>query len=362
MEWRTTGEDACFVASNSRSGFYSNYREVFDRSEVDHVYAVKGGPGTGKSRFLREVAACGERKGYHCEYIYCSSDPDSLDAVILSGKERTVALLDATAPHVYEPSHPGFREEIVNLGDFWNAEKLIPHAAEIGELNREKAGAYRRAYRCLAAYGALSDNRDALVAPFVRQEKIRELAARLLQNLPAGKKAEAIPALIRSIGMRGEIGFDTYFSMAEKCFLIEDCHGSAFYLMEEIRRIATERKQKFRFSHDPAQPEKTDGIFFPESRTAFVVIPPEEVPGVLCRKISMRRFMDTAGMKDVRAELNFTARMCRALRTRTVENLAEVRKLHFRVEDIYIGAMDFPAKEAFTKRFCERLFQMSALS
>ena len=83
---------------------------------------------------------------------------------------------------------------------------------------------------------------------------------------------------------------------------------------------------------------------------------------MLCRKISMRRFMDTAGMKDVRAELNFTARMCRALRTRTVENLAEVRKLHFRVEDIYIGAMDFPAKEAFTKRFCERLFQMSALS
>lgn len=355
MDWRTTGEDACFAASNSRSGFHSNYHEVFDRSGIGRLYAVKGGPGTGKSRFLRAVAERGERNGLHCEYIYCSSDPDSLDAVILSGKKGKTALLDATAPHVYEPSRPGFREEIVNLGDFWNAEKLIPYAAEIEELNRKKAQAYRRTYRYLSAYGVLSDNRDALIAPFVRCEKIRELAERLLQNLPEGSGAEAVPALIRSVGMQGEVGLDTYLARAEKRFLVEDSCGSAFYLTEALREIAVRKKQSFRFSQDPVEPEKIDGLFFPELRLSFVVTTPAETPEIPCRKISMRRFLDAA-VKNIRAELNFNTRMRHALRSRATETLAEVRRLHFQIESIYINAMDFPAKEAFTEAFCERLF------
>lgn len=125
MTIRSNGEDAYFAASNSAGGFYSDYSAVFDRARIRRLFAVKGGPGTGKSRFLREVALCGERVGYRCEYIYCSSDPDSLDGIILSRGEDGIALLDATAPHVYEPSRPGFREEIVNLGAFWDAGRLV---------------------------------------------------------------------------------------------------------------------------------------------------------------------------------------------------------------------------------------------
>ena len=115
---REKNEDAYFAASNSERGFYSYYQECFDHPRVDRVYAVKGGPGTGKSRFLRDVAQAAAAEGRQVEYIYCSSDPDSLDGVILTGKGRCIALLDATAPHVYEPAHPGVREEIVNLGAF----------------------------------------------------------------------------------------------------------------------------------------------------------------------------------------------------------------------------------------------------
>ena len=39
-----------------------------------------------------------------------------------------------------------------------------------------------------------------------------------------------------------------------------------------------------------------------------------------------------------------------------LEQLEEVRKTHFSVENIYIRAMDFEAKERFTEAFCKSLF------
>ena len=84
MTIRSTGENAYFAASNSARGFFSYYDEIFRAARIRHVYAVKGGPGTGKSRFLRDVANRAQACGWQCEYIYCSSDPDSLDGVIVS--------------------------------------------------------------------------------------------------------------------------------------------------------------------------------------------------------------------------------------------------------------------------------------
>ena len=226
MAIRSTGEHAYFAASNSAGGFFSYYSECFDAERVKRVYAVKGGPGTGKSRFLREVSACGEGRGWRSEYIYCSSDPDSLDGVILSHGDACVALLDATAPHVYEPCHPGVREEIVNLGAFWSTEKLAERAGEIGEWNKEKSKAYRRAYRYLSGVGEMTRTRDELVAPFIRREKLRGFVRRLAQGIPVGKGFSSRPALIHSVGMRGQVGFDTYFAEAERIYRIVDCRGA----------------------------------------------------------------------------------------------------------------------------------------
>ncbi|MBQ9784731.1 MAG: hypothetical protein IJW29_04440 [Clostridia bacterium] len=356
MAIRSTGEHAYFAASNSKSGFFSYYTELFDAARIRRVYAVKGGPGTGKSRFLRDVAEYAEARGWACEYVYCSSDPTSLDAVILTahGKE-SVALLDATAPHVYEPHCPGAREDIVNLGEFWDSELLAERIEEIEELNRAKSDAYRRAYRFLSGFGEMSRNRDALVEPYIRRARVRAFAERLMQGLPSGREYMPRPALIHSIGMRGEVGFDTYFAEARRLYIIEDCRGAARYLMADLCDVARTLQLEVLISHDPVEPEKIDGLFLSGSGVAFAVCRPE-VCDYPRRKISTRRFVDTAAMKPVRAELNFTERMRRAMRCGAVDALEKVSELHFRLEDIYVSAMDFDAKERFTQAFCERHF------
>ena len=355
MTIRSTGENAYFAASNSAAGFQSYYHELFDAREIDEVYAVKGGPGTGKSRFLREVATYAEAHDWKGEYIYCSSDPDSLDAVILRGEGRAVALLDATAPHVYEPSYPGAREHILNLGVFWDPRALAARMREIESLCREKSEAYRRAYRYLAAYGEVSANRDALVLPYVKKDRIRAVAHKLLQGVPAESAYKETVALMHSIGMHGEIGFDTYLTNARRLFLVEDCRGTAQYLMAELREAAYRAGLSVHISKDPIEPHKTDGLLLDASGIAFAVGDSRDCDHPH-KRLDMRRFTDVSAMKPIRGELNFTERMRRAMREGAVEALERARTVHFQLEDIYIAAMDFDAKEQFTRAFCMEHF------
>ncbi len=357
MSIKTTGRDAYFAASNSTTGFISYYEEVFRASRIGHIWAIKGGPGTGKSRFLHDVSDYALARGWSAEYIYCSSDPDSLDAVILAkeGRER-IALLDATAPHLFEPISPGAWEDIVNLGQFWNSEALSSRRAEIEQLGREKGDAYRRAYRYLSGFGDMRANRDALVAPYIHRTKIATLAQKLLRDLPEGDTYSAQPALVHSIGMRGEVGFDTYFREAEEVYIVADCHGAAQYFMMELGKLANQKRQSIRVSHDPVEAEKIDGLFFCNDGIAFVVCPEEECD-YPHHSISMRRFVDTASMKSVRHELRAIDRISRALKGEAIDALEKVREVHFRLEDIYSDAMDFEAKETFTNAFCQKLFE-----
>ena len=358
MTIRSTCENAYFAASNSVKGFFSYYDEIFRAARIGRVYAVKGGPGTGKSRFLRDVAEYAQDRGYSCEYIYCSSDPTSLDAVILSrGREAGIALLDATAPHVYEPTCPGAVEELVDLGTFWNAEALIQKRKLIESLSYGKREAYRSAYRYLASLGEMNAERDSIVRPYVRFNEIRGFAERLMRDIRDGAEFSTTPALMHSVGMRGEVGFDTYFADARKLYLIEDCRGSAKYLMAELGALIQKKKLCARVSHDPVEPEQLDGLFLCESGVAFAVC-----EGRACdyahKRIRMRRFVNVPAMKKERAQLNYAERMRRAMRDGALESLERVSAFHFRLEEIYMAAMDFEQKENFTKAFCHTLFDL----
>ena len=129
-----------FLGANSPGGFYSLYDQLIDPAEADAVFILKGGPGCGKSTLMRRVAALAQEAGEPVEYILCSGDPDSLDAILLPGKKA--ALVDGTAPHDTAPlGHPakkvrickGLRDQLLDgtstghgyLGHFCRTSYLI---------------------------------------------------------------------------------------------------------------------------------------------------------------------------------------------------------------------------------------------
>lgn len=88
---------------------------------VDHImeltadlpkrYFIKGRPGTGKSTFLRKIAAQAQDCGFDVEVYHCSLDPKSLDMIVI--RALGTAYLDSTSPHEYFPTREG--DEIIDL-------------------------------------------------------------------------------------------------------------------------------------------------------------------------------------------------------------------------------------------------------
>ncbi len=108
------------MGGNTPSGFFTPLGEFVNSKEY-HTFILKGGPGTGKSTLMKKIAGKFE-SSEKVSVFYCSSDPDSLDAVVLH--TSGVVIVDGTAPHVFDPLYPGLFQTIINLGRSWNEESL----------------------------------------------------------------------------------------------------------------------------------------------------------------------------------------------------------------------------------------------
>ena len=85
-----------FLGATTPAGF-KGYFEPLRREPGMQMLLIKSGPGCGKSTLMKRVAAAAEERGFQVEYIRCSGDPDSLDAILLP--EKKTAIVDGTAPH-----------------------------------------------------------------------------------------------------------------------------------------------------------------------------------------------------------------------------------------------------------------------
>ena len=103
-------------------------------ADLKNRYFIKGRPGTGKSTFLKKLAAAGIKSGYDVEIYHCSLDPKSLDMIIV--RELSLCVFDSTAPHEFFPERNG--DGIIDIYEMCvNPETDEKYSAELTELQRE---------------------------------------------------------------------------------------------------------------------------------------------------------------------------------------------------------------------------------
>ena len=336
-----------FAASNSAVGFKSYYSEIFARADL--LYVIKGGPGTGKSSFMKKYAMRAEKEGKSCEYYHCSSDPSSLDGVLIFSDGGVTGFLDGTPPHVFEPTLPGAREEIINLGEFWNGEILRRQKNEIKALGERKSAEYKSAYTYLRSVGNLVAVTDGLLRETVLYDKMRAAAEKLVKEYPCGKMS-AIPAITDSVSMCGCVRLDSFEKNAERVCLVSDVYGVGHIFLGAVLEALKGKAIMARISYDPVCPERIDGIYLEGSKTAFVIASSGDDLNTFEAKygknintiVNSKRFVDTERLKDVRSELRYTARLAQRSLDGALHALSKARIYHFLSEDIYYKAMDFP--------------------
>ncbi len=339
-----------FAAANSGRGFVSFYDGVFDRPELSRRYILKGGPGTGKSGFMRRIAACAEERGRGVRYYRCSSDPDSLDGIVVDDR---LAVLDGTAPHAVEPKFPGARDELVNLGAFWDSEALLARYGEIEALDKQKSACYAKAYRYLSAATELEELNGEIVRPYVLWDKMRAAAHRILRSLPEGEGFDLLPGLQSAIGMRGRVRLDSYERMAGCLYAVDDCYGIGAMFLSCLIDEAMKKRQPISVSYEPLMPDRPDGVFLRSLGDCFLCgASGETLPD---GRIRMRRFLNPDFPPDSKARIRMNRRLSEAMILEAETTLSEAGRVHGRLEEIYGACMDFSLLDTFTKEFCQRI-------
>lgn len=340
-------QTAFFMASNSGGGFYSLYDE-FPGDKV-FLHIIKGGPGTGKSGFMRRIANKAQEQGMDTELILCSGDPDSLDGLYIPQLKQ--AWVDGTAPHVREPRVFGADSDYVNLGIFCNLPLSKSAAAQAREINQHYKALYASAYSYLKAEAAVAGayETEPLSSEYLEQMEniISDILSAERSRLKKGE-ARHCRRFISAISCRGKVRLDdTVNKLCKQYYFFEDAL-QAHQLLTLVARQAAKAKFDAILCPEPLRPERLEALLLPEAGICFCAAEPER--GIKGMRIS---FGDELKKSESRQHEN---PIKEKLRRQATELLAQAKELHDELEAVYRPNMDFAALTAYTDEYIEKLF------
>ena len=324
MEGGRTLDQTFFLAANSGQGFCSLYDSF--PGEPYFLHIIKGGPGTGKSGFMKRIREKAQARGLDTISIPCSGDPESLDGLLIPALSR--AWVDGTAPHVREPKLFGADADYVNLGRFCRLPLNERDRAKALALNRAYKTHYDTAYQHLAAAAAL-EKAEELHDAAVAQEEVQR-AHKILEALPerVSGACRKERRFVSAISCQGILQLSETVNLL--CKQIYYLRGHA--VLEQAAAQAEKKTGHLILCPRPLRPDRLEAVLLPEQGIAFLRAP-----------------------AAVRVPQGERLQSERALAS-GIEELHEAKALHDKLEAVYRPYMDFDALTAYTEEYIEKLF------
>ena len=350
-----------FLGANTPQGFVSFFDELYNPYENCKPYIIKGGPGTGKSTLMKKVLNECLSRGIATEKVYCSSDPDSLDGIIIS--DLAISIADGTSPHTLEPKFPGACENIINIGAFWDIRKLREKADEIRTLTLENSIHHRRSVKYLAAAGSIAEENIRITSSCIDKDKIDNFALRFsMRELPRKKNSRPgnrKKRFMSALTPKGQVFLDEGIkALASRIIAIDDEYSCvSSMLTDAIGEIAIKNGYDVIFCYCPMKPRMLcEHIIIPEKNLALITVKSAHKTKLEFDRIihSKRFFREDIG-KHI-TYLRFNRRLIRELTKEAVASLKEAKSTHDKLEKIYSDAMDFQQLNEYMDNLTDNIF------
>ncbi len=337
-----------FPGGNTALGFFSFYDHILPAEDTRRMIILKGGPGVGKSTFMRRVGAELEARGLQVEYLLCSSDPHSLDGIV--SRAAGFAMIDGTAPHIVDPRLPGAADSLLNLGAFLDEEGLAARRDTIAALQRDISACFAQSYRYLAAALPLRDDTSAIHQTLTDEEKLMRLFAPWIETvtehraLSAPGKARSM--FISAITPEGCVNHLDSFGAKRVWRISGEWASGAHRLLSLLRHVALLHGLDVETLHCPLNPRRVEHLYLPaldllvttDNRYHSFPAPAERT---LCLD-------DARGRAPTAAEeaaLRFNAEEFDRLLRYACLSLSRAKALHDELEAEYIPRMNFSGVE-----------------
>lgn len=333
-----------FLGAMTQHGFSTEFGKLIENADY-YTYILKGGAGTGKSSLMKKVAAEFE-PSEHVTRFYCSSDPNSLDAVVLNSSK--VIVVDGTSPHVFDPIYPGACQKIVNLGEFWNSENLKAHKDEIIDVTDRNKSMLARAKRFGTALSNVCYDTYFCGASCVITEKLEAFMERFKKRILTKKGTGTGKKTVRQLTALTENGYmawtETLESYLDTYYLADDYYVCANLIIQALANEAVRRGfdvilcPSVAFNNDVYE-----HLLIPEIGVALVSCSPliNIEHSQSSKTINLVRFYDKDKLAVFKARLKLNKITIKNISQEIYSTIKNAKKIHDEIEKFYISSMDF---------------------
>lgn len=335
-----------FAAANSYNGFISYFDRVFDSTEYDRIFVLKGGPGTGKSSLMRRISEYFQTNNFGVEEILCSSDPASLDGVIGSKKGHKFAIIDGTAPHERDAVIPGAIDEIINLGDSWDDRWLTAKRTEILNLVKEKKKAYETAYNYLKIAGKCDEVMHSAINDKFDIFKAKSKAEGILSDLITEENGEIKTRLLSSFGRHGKYDLKPRESVFDARITVSN---DGYLFLKTCADFLIENRVDITLFPSPLRPKRLDGLLLNNTKLLIQISDKAE--------FETDEFVNLLVLDKER--IRVAGEMQKELLTEAARWFKIAAEIHASLEDIYSSAMDFTKNDLILSEITSKIFFIS---
>jgi len=350
-----------FPGGNTSLGFFSYYSNIMTQEEANRIFVIKGGPGVGKSTFMKKIGAEMLIRGYDVEYLHCSSDNNSVDGVKIP--ELQVVFVDGTAPHIVDPKNPGAVDEILNFGDFWDEAGIRANKDSVIRTNNEIGYIFNRAYKYLkAAYSIYEGSSEIYSKAFNKGEMnkfINKLMGDLFNGIPAGGNGKIRSMFASAMTPNGLCNYLDTILTVEKVYEIRGALGTGEdKILEKIKDAAIERGCYVEAYYCALNPYKLDHLVIPDMDLAFTTT--NSYHSSTVRKfavIDMLSYMDDQTLMHYKDDLDQNLTDFEHLLTTALKTIKRAKVLHDELETYYVPNINFDGIDKLYNKVLERILE-----
>jgi len=340
-----------YASGITAKGFYS----FIENNLVDlkKLYILKGGPGTGKSDFMKTIAEMWINEGYDIEYLHCPSDNDAIDGIINSTMK--VGLVADGDPNVVEPIAPNASIEYIKLGTELDINKIESNAVDIVNINFKVRDCYKKAQEHFRNALKTHDEWEKIYIDNMNYERADrfadEIIELLLKDFVSDKKAIVKDRFMGAATPEGSKDFiENLTSNISKRYFLKGRPGTGkSTLLKKLSKAASDKGTYVEVYHCSFDPNSLDMIILREldicifdSTAPHEYFPTRDNDEI----IDVYKELVAPGIDEkYKKKIDKIITRYKAYIAQATGALKEAKDLHDRFEAIYSDSMDLSKME-----------------